>query len=555
MKYKYLLIPTLMALPVAGADKLPPQANNSVAQSYHEQILSALLKQTSPITEVLPELHPKRTTFNAEAPIPPQCYTRTEGQFNPCYVCHQNQREGRENTMNDASLQLAYAFSEVGMTNHWKNVFEDRRDAVSAITDAQIDQWVNTDNYSDLAPRLRASNFQGWVPDLNNLHLGAAAFDEFGIAKDGSHWVAFNYKPLPSTFWPTNGSTDDVMIRLDGAFRTNTNGEYSADIYRANLAILEARIKGLDTITVLPINEELIQQDLNRDNTLGVITQITDTRQYVGNAAKRFVNQAIYPAGTEFLHTVRYLGIGDDGTIGPSKRMKEVRYMRKWKEFGPQTYARQYELENFGKEQGRLPRYLLLGDRGLDNGFGWSIAGFIEGSNGQLRTLTYEENLACMGCHSSVGATIDKTFSFPRKVDGAQGWKYIDLKGMPDAPNMGEVDGEIATYLHRIGGGGEFRNNAEMFTRWFDADGRVSDEKLAKANDVYDLITPSVQRARQLNKAYRTIVANQDYIYGRDAVITPPKNVHEHIDNETAPTLPTRFFYSWDIRLDWSNVK
>ncbi|MFK8020902.1 MAG: hypothetical protein AB8B86_14125 [Pseudomonadales bacterium] len=60
-----------------------------------------------------------------------------------------------------------------------------------------------------------------------------------------------------------------LVPRLDRAFRTNTNGEYSADIYRANLAILEARIKGLDKITALPINEELIQQDLNRGNTLG----------------------------------------------------------------------------------------------------------------------------------------------------------------------------------------------------------------------------------------------------------------------------------------------
>lgn len=555
MKCKYLLLLTLLALPAAGADQQLPKTDNSDEPSYHEQILSALLKQTSPNTEVLPELHPKRTTFNAEAPIPPQCYTRTEGQFNPCYVCHQNQREGRENTMNDGSLQLAYAFSDVGMTNHWANLFEDRSKDVSEISDAEIDQWVSTDNYSELAARLKKTDFEGWIPDLNNLHLGAAAFDEFGFAKDGSHWVAFNYKPLPSTFWPTNGSTDDVMIRLDSAFRTNSQGEYSADIYRANLAILEARIKGLDTIAVLPINEERIQQDLNRDKKLGIISRITDTSQYVGKAAKRFVNQAIYPAGTEFLHTVRYLGISEDGTIGPSTRMKEVRYMRKWKEFGPQTYARQYELENFGKEQGRLPRYILLGDKGLDNGFGWSISGFIEGVNGQLRTLTYEENLACMGCHSSVGATIDKTFSFPRKVDGAAGWKYINLKGMPDAPNMGELDGEIATYLRRVGGGGEFRNNAEMFARWFEPNGRVSDKKLAKAKDVYDLITPSVERARELNKAYRTIVANQDYIYGRDAVVTPPKNVYEHIDNETAPTLPAQFFYNWDIRLDWPSAK
>ena len=141
-----------------------------------------------------------------------------------------------------------------------------------------------------------------------------------------------------------------------------------------------------------------------------------------------------------------------------------------------------------------------------------------------------------MGCHTSIGATIDKTFSFPRKVDGAAGWGYVDLRGMPDAPSVGETDGEILTYLERVGGGGEFRSNPEMFDRWFDADaGRVDRERVANARDVYELITPSRERALELNKAYRVIVADQDYIYGRDATVAPPVNVYDHVDNETAP--------------------
>src|SRR5690606_2189777 len=126
-----------------------------------------------------------------------------------------------------------------------------------------------------------------------------------------------------------------------------------------------------------------------------------------------------------------------------------------------------------------------------------------------------EENLACMGCHSSLGSTIDNTFSFARKVDGAAGWGYIDLRGMPDAPNRGESRGEIATYLERAGGGSELRNNAEMEERWF-TEGRPDPTKLAAAKDVYDLITPSPRRALELNKAYRVIVEDQDFIYGRD---------------------------------------
>jgi hypothetical protein len=182
---------------------------------------------------------------------------------------------------------------------------------------------------------------------------------------------------------------------------------------------------------------------------------------------------------------------------------------------------------------------------------GWQIQSFIETRSGRLRVSTFEENLFCMGCHTSVGTTIDKTFSFPRKVDGAAGWGYIDLKGMSDAPNIGESRGEIATYLERAGGGGEFRSNPEMFERWFTSDGQADRERIAAAADVYELVAPSRERALLLNKAYRVIVEDQDFIFGRDATVVPPINVYDRIDNETSPTLPPQSVYSWDIRLDW----
>ena len=116
---------------------------------------------------------------------------------------------------------------------------------------------------------------------------------------------------------------------------------------------------------------------------------------------------------------------------------------------------------------------------------------------------------------------------------------------------MGELKGEIATYLERVGGGGEFRSNDEMKQRWFKKDGTLDHAKVANANDVYELITPSKERALKLNKAYKIIVEDQDYIYGRDAFVTSPENVYEMIDNETAPTLPEKLAYKWDIRLDW----
>lgn len=520
--------------------------------ALHEELLEYLLENPQVVLNFRPDVHPVRTVFNAEAIIPPQCYTRTEGQFNPCYVCHQNPVPGRENVMNDGALQVEYSFSDVGMENHWRNLFEDRREAVAGIGDDDILSWVEQDNYSELAGRLEQAGFEGWIPDLANLQLAEEAFNEEGFALDGSHWVAFNYKPLPSTFWPTNGSTDDVMIRLAEPYRTDINGDYSRDIYKANLAIVEANIKGLTSITTTPIDERNIGADLNLDGSLSVIDEILSVGRYVGAAEALYIDTFLYPQGTEFLHTVRYLGVAPNGDIVPSTRMKEIRYMRKWVEYNKPVYARYYQEEAFSKELGRLPNFIYLGDRGLDNGFGWSVQGFIEDARGELRELTYEENLFCMGCHTSIGATIDKTFAFPRKVDGADGWRYIDLKRMPDAPNIGEVQGEIATYLERVGGGGEFRSNPEMLQRWFRADGTVDHDRLSQAEDVYEIITPSVERALELNKAYRVIVADQDYIYGRDATVSPPINVYERIDNETAPTLPASLFYEWDLRLDWN---
>lgn len=497
----------------------------------------------------MPKAHPVSLVYNREAIIPPMCYTRTEGQHNPCYVCHQNPLAGRENVMNDGELQEAYSFSDLGMTNHWKNLFDNRGERITSISDEAIIHWVNQDNYSELKQRLQDVNFKGWIPDLANLQHGAEAFDSDGFANDNSHWVAFNYKPFPSTFWPTNGSTDDVMIKLPAAYRENEDGQYSKAIYMANLAILEANIKDLPAISTWPIDERLVRKDLNEDGKLSIIEQITDVSSYVGGASDYFIDTHLYPEGTEFLHTVRYLAI-KDGQVVPSTRMKEVRYMKKWRNYRKGVLARYYEEETFEKEAGHLPGYTYLHDHGLDNGMGWAVQGFIENKSGRLRASTYEENLYCMGCHNSIGSTIDKTFSFARKVDGAAGWKYIDLQGMKDAPNKGESRGEILTYFERSGGGDEFRSNQEMLEKWFHKNGEVNYDAVA-GKDVYELITPSVERALQLNKAYKLIVEDQTFLFGRDATLVPPKNVYNAIDNETAPTLSAEKTYSWDIRLNW----
>ncbi len=536
-----LVLPIIILQPDTAAESKPV---------YQELI--EYLSTSDDVLPMIPDTHPVNTLYNAEAVVPPQCYTRTEAKANPCYVCHQDQIPERENKMNDRDLQAAYSFSDVGMTNHWKNLFEDRQSRIAAISDEEIQSYVNQDNYSELPGRLEEKGFKGYIPDLQNLQLGAEAFDAEGFAKDGSHWVAFNYKPFPSTFWPTNGATDDVMIRLPAPFRTSKDGQYSRDVYKANLAILEATIKGVTSISSLPVDERLTGRDLDGDGQMMISHAVHAQTAWAGAAEGTFFDTHLYPAGTEFLHTVRYLGVDKNGRIGGSTRMKEVRYMWKVQPYGKSMYARKYQLEANEKEAGNLPGYTSIQQHGLDNGNGWAIQGFIEDRKGRLRFLTHEENFSCMGCHNSVGSSIDKTFSFPRKLDGAKGWGYIDLQGMADAPTKGETVGEIELYLTRAEGGSEFRNNEEMAARWFNPDGTVAKEKIAAAKDVYDLITPSPARAMSLNKAYRTIVEDQDYIFGKDAVLTPPSNVYDKIDNLTAPTLPADRTYDYNILLDWA---
>lgn len=498
---------------------------------------------------------------NYEAVVTSMCYTKHEHKYNPCYVCHQDViRDGRANKMDDGELQNEYAFSDVGLTNHWTNLFIDRSEKINNISDKEILEYVNTQNYTDLKPMLEEHNFSGYIPDLENYHLGADAFNSDGFAKDGSGWVAFNYKPLPSTFWPVNGSTDDVLIRLDKPFRENNKGELSVTAYKFNLAILEAAIKNIETISVDSLDENEIGYDLNKDGQLGVVSLIKRPKYYVGGASNIPVETFLYPKYTEFLHTVRYVGTDETSGIYNAPRMKELRYMIKNKSYHEdadsltkEELAYMYDLEWQEKSKGWLPQYGSLLEKGVFNKYGWWLQGFIEDENGDLRPQSYEETFFCMGCHTTLGTTIDQTFSFARKVDGAEGWGYIDLRKMVDAPNVGENEGEILTYFKRAGGGNEFRIKNDIFDKFY-TNGTLDENKVKNAENVYELITPTHESALKMNKAYKVLVESQDFIHGRDGNAEPVKNVYKQIDR-TTPVLPVDKQYRWDIRLDWSKVE
>lgn len=490
-----------------------------------------------------------KEVYNPESVIPPQCYTKTEGKNNPCYACHQSysRSENRSNMMSDGDLQGNYEFSEVGETNSWKNLFVDRTEIIAGISNEHILSWIKDDNYQPFVKTLE-QNKSHLV--IDNLAEPAKAFGDSGVAKDGSHWIAFNYKPFPSTFWPTNGSTGDAMIRLPKAFR-EVKGEYSFDVYFANLGLVELTMKGLDKVSVPTISEQTLQRDLNGNGILEQhITEIVKQDSYVGDASSTQVADMLYPENTEFLHTVRYLGVDENGNVYNAQRMKEVRYMKKHGFKSRNRLKTAYMLEAKEKLAETLPKTINLGKRGIDNGFGWTINGYIESADGTLRQQQHQELAFCNGCHKTVGSTIDQTFSFPRKLAGAKGWGYIDLTKMNDAPSVGERQGEFLTYFERVGGGDEFRQNKEMLARWFNKDGSVKKDKVEQVQSLYELIMPSKERAIDLNKAYYSIVQEQSYIFGRDATLAKATNVLEAVDTEQPPLLPEHQ-HAFDIRLNW----
>jgi hypothetical protein len=524
---------------------------------------SALSKNTKVDIELLPTVSAdemitptKNGSINEEAPIPSQCYTQTESINNPCYTCHQTYSNSsndnyRNNLRNDGANQGLYNFSDEGEINSWKNLFVNREPWVKRISDEQIAQYIDQDNYSKLPKKLKASGWKGFIPDLKDYQLSKAAFNDKGIAKDGSAWVAFNYKPFPGTFWPTNGATDDVLIRLSAEFR-QLNGEYNEDIYLINLSLVEMSIKQLAEVDIFPANEIQINRDLNLDGKLGADVEMLLAQAYfVGDANKIKVPRQQYPVNTEIMHSVRYVGINENGKTYIPQRMKELRYMTKTQLLNNSAIDSAYRRERKEKLDEQLPAYINVKDRGFNNKFGWLIQGFIEDYDGELRPQSHEETFYCMGCHSAIGTTIDQTFAFPRKVTGKAGWGYIDLKGMKDAPSKGQSEGEILQYLQINGGGSEFRENMEMHSKWYKADGTVDKEKVKQA-DVYELITPSKKRAYAMNKAYTQIVRTQSFIHGRDVNITPAINVHKTIDESVAPLKPEYRLDGWDIRLDWS---
>lgn len=522
----------------------------------------------------------KMVLRNETAYIPPQCYTRTEDAdntlHNPCYVCHTRSKE--PNYINDWELQISYAFPDDNLANPWTNLFEDRSQRIAAVTDEAILAYIRQDNYLDadggirLAKRL-AELPRGWDYNDNGRWDGYLPdcfynFDDQGFDHDpqGRHtgWRAFAYYPFPGTYWPTNGSTDDVLIRLPESFRTNRVGQPDLMIYKINLAIVEAIIKGRD-VTISPVDEKLIDADLNKDGQMTTAKKVVfdwdplkgRLMSFVGQAGvlqrqgRLHLAQGFFPEGTEFLQSVRYVDVKNVEDIGMANRFKELRYMKKrtWQSYADLEEAALNEIKEKDDFPGRTRQFLGNLEQGVNNGTGWLLQGFIEDARGELRPQSFEEMTFCAGCHGGVGAATDSIFSFPRKLDAAgfqNGWYHWRQKALTglnepkvEIRNAG-VFYEYSYYLMYNRSGNELRSNDEVEKRFFFANGAIKPGMLERLHDdISILLNPTHQRALTLNKAYRTIVQDQDFILGRDANIKPLVNVHREVETNQ-PTGMTR---------------
>jgi hypothetical protein len=498
---------------------------------------------------------------NLEAAIPAACYATTKGGANVCWTCHT--LGIGPNRLVDSDLQSEYTFSTRAQKNAWENLFSPRRPAALALRDDEILAYIRADNYTPLRKALAGRrDYPGFVPDLDF----QTGFDEAGFARDESGWRAVRYKPFPGGFWPTNGSAGDVFIRLPRAFRLDAEGRPSAVVYKLNLAILEAVVAEDPSLKspaidreVEPVSEEAAGLDLDGDGAIGVASRIRGLPpRYAGGARGIAVRRYLYPEGTEFFHTLRYLDPDRPDLL--SMRMKEVRYSRKVVSLDDWAIGRAYEKEADEKAEGHPPRYAGAPDVGLKNSLGWQLQGFIEDADGRLRLQTEEEHRFCMGCHTGLGVTVDQTFAFPRKVPGADGFRPQDVRGIHDVPQSGHSEPEALIYLRRAGGGDDYRGNEEMRDRFFPG-GALNEAEVRRAavggdRDLAYLITPSRARALLLDKAYRALVLEQRFDKGRDALPAPPEGIHASVEEgPTGLAAMQRVYLDGRLHLDWRRGK
>ncbi|AKV01060.1 hypothetical protein AKJ09_07723 [Labilithrix luteola] len=556
-------------------------ASSASAVTTPESVRGALATLSSAKAGEAPRL------FNMAAYLPAQCYATTKDAaggknaraHNACFACHQTSLA--PNYANDEDVQTTLSIARYAADNRWTHLSSPPQPITA--TDDEILSRIRKSNYFDDKGQIAAvpdkswdvdgdGTFGGFTPDCW-FHLDAKGFDH---APDGkaSGWRAFAYAPFPGMFWPTNGSAGDVFIRLPAAYRQDKAGQDSSKIYEINFAILESTIRRVDVPLSEPADERELGSDLDGDGAMGIAKRVAfvwppkDGRVfgYVGAASALDTKKegwpaaGLFPRGTEFLHTLRYLDV-DDGHVRMSARMKEVRYMRKtrWLTYSDLQLAFEAEAREKGKSPNRLKAIIADPERGASTGTGWLISGLIENAEGKLRPQTVEETAACIGCHGGVGVTTDSTFAFARKIpsgaayafrDGWYHWSERGLEGIPE-PKRADGKGEYARWLEAVGGGNDFRANDEVQTRFFGANGKPKPEALAAlSRDIATLLVPSAKRALELDRAYLALVAEQHFERGRDVMVGSTPKFEKHLEQETPTGIAEPIGPAWLARAD-----
>ena len=384
-----------------------------------------------------------KPSYNEEPSIPAQCWIETGyGTQNACLYCHTDYLASIEhgNAFPLGEDQVLYSFPTPDLNKVlWRNtifpheILERLKKEKMDIPNLEDVDYVRLDNWTPAFTRARFNGSRQWLntgpkdfvlfPALNPNHLfplrgqeptfgGTHGYvDSEGFVRNENGlvtgWRAINFFPY-GIFTPLTGSVSGIYIRLPREFM-NEGGKTSLEIYRKNLALLEANIK-------------------NRKHA---------QTHYYGDATEIKVKKGFFPVGAEFAHPLHYVDLKADGETGKevdgvigntgqtfefpgtrSKRIKEMRYMYKWKDVG---------IEDIDEDA--HPEEFVIGNEGqgwVDNNAGWLLSGYIENRHGGMRAQTTEELMQCIGCHGKVGNTVDSVWSFQRKLPGDKGWGEMD---------------------------------------------------------------------------------------------------------------------------------